>query len=395
MILDAVGRENVGKEETTMLRIRGASFFWNSDTVFISSGKEGLRIHGSRFADSNLSKDPPLVLLPFKLEKGKTWQSASFEVSASVLGLQDVEVPSGSYKAWSIEYVLTSQTTSEHDIRAWFVPNIGFVRIEWWQENIKGTKKLLDKPRIFELARFESERRVRTIVEPRLSSDDLVKAERLIGCLGDERVEAREKTVAELVAIGRGVVPIILERAGKAKDSEIRGRLQEVIHRFPKVEFVIRALKANGKVGEPLPVGFALRNIFSDKIQILPTLSGSTSRYPRYVIEVVDGKGQIQKPKPTSGLGLGNPLNKRDFVTLESGEETDPFGPGSFGHPMVEWVPEHPGTYTLVAVYDATGDIPDAWVGSERRMDAEVQRLLETMPRGRIVSNRLTIVVEP
>jgi hypothetical protein len=270
--------------------------------------------------------------------------------------------------------------------------------MEFWQRLHEGDQQKLGE-QVSELARYEPERHIEPVLEPKLSVDDAARAERLLGRLETETAEARENVANQLVALGSGVLPLIRKRAASANGGELRRRLEQVLGRFPTLEFVARRLKDKGKVGEPLPIHFALRNISPTTVQILPSLDGSEEqmRYPRYSLEVRDEKGEAQKLAKGRGprCGFMNPIKVLDFETLEPWEETNPFGFGTSGISMNGWIPQRPGTYTLIAVYDATGVVPDEWKGAVKQMDPQAQQLLEAMPRGRFESNRLTIIVEP
>ena len=153
--------------------------------------------------------------------------------------------------------------------------------------------------------------------------------------------------------------------------------------------------KPRGKVGEPLPVRFSLRSLWDAPVRILPSLDGSAlGRFPRYYVLVFDENGEEQKPDKLGVCGFTNPLHPTDFITLQPGESCDPMGPGTFGHYMLRWLPTRPGTYTLEAIYDATGRVPDQWKGSVDKMDPQSLELLKGMPRGRYGAKRVTIVVD-
>jgi hypothetical protein len=395
MALEVMGLERPGLEATAVLRIRGGMFFLFSKDLWVSGGSLGIRIHASGDADQMAVKTPPVVLLAPDLEKGKVWRGTSDRAwTASVVDREPVRVPAGEFKAWKIDYVISGSGRDYH-FRAWLAPGTGFVRLDSWQELHEGRERR--NAESYELTRYDPERKITPLGFPALSSEDLAKAKRLIARLGQPEVAARDEGVRELAALGRGVLPVVRDQLATAKESELRGRLEAVVERFPKVEFVARNLKARGKAGQPLPLGFALRNISDSKVQILPSLGapGRTS-YPRYLLEIRDEKGDVMKPpKGPITCSFENPVEERDFITLEPGEEYDPFGAGTWGHVLLPWIAERAGTYTVQAVYDATGDVPDGWKGSATTMDPRVQRRLEAMPRRRFESNRLTIEVEP
>jgi hypothetical protein len=396
MILDAVEASAAGPEQTVTVRVRGGSFFWHSGDIFLSVGPRGLRSLGGRLTDENLPDDPPRLLLPPRLEKGAAWESADIFFRAEVRDVESVTVPAGTFRAWRIDYVLLAHLGTEDDFRAWYAPGTGFVRLEYWQSSGTGGKKPLARPYRRELARFEPRRRAVPVEIPPLPAADRKIAEEFLVRLTDPAVDVRLRAAADLFGLGRGVTPMLREALEKTADPETRGRLREVLDRFPKLEFSAHLVREKGKVGEPLPVRFALRNLSPEALRIVPSIDGSeVGRFPRYLLTILDDQGVEQRPpKRTRFCGHLNRLEGRDFVRLEPGEEFDPLGPGTFGHALLSWTPLRPGVCTLDAVYDATGRIPEDWQGSGR-MGQDALWMLEAMPRGRIEAKRLTIVVEP
>src|SRR5687767_9974498 len=105
-------------------------------------------------------------------------------------------------------------------------------------------------------------------------------------------------------------------------------RLKQDLHLLPTVQLAARPTRPQGKVGQPLPVCFGLRNMTSEKLDSVPSLDDSDGgRSPRYSVVVRDDKGVEQKPKAAWVCAHVNPLVKGDFVTLLPGEEFDPLGP--------------------------------------------------------------------
>jgi hypothetical protein len=310
-----------------------------------------------------------------------------------VVTVQDrekVRVPFGEVEAWKVLYRKPG-SGRDYFTRAWFAPGIGFVRFENWDVLESGERR---NDQTYELTRYEPERHVTPLAPARFTAEDRANAERLVASLQDPQVDVREKAMSGLVAIGRGVVPFIREQAANAKDPELRGRLEQVLKRVPRVELLVRKLKDRGKVGEPLPLRVALRNISDSKVAILPSLGrGPGASWVRYDLEIRDEKGVTQEPRPTKKgyiCAFVNPLKVEDFVTLASGEECEAFGPGTDGHRMHPWIPSSPGTYTVSAVVDT-----EAWKKSPAEVDQQIFRLLEAMPRGRFESNSLVLVVDP
>jgi len=145
-----------------------------------------------------------------------------------------------------------------------------------------------------------------------------------------------------------------------------------------------------GKVGEPLPVRFSLRNTGDAPFDVIPALDASDVgwRYPKIDIKIEKvGEGPVSIPSP-GRCGVMNSLNTRDLRQLRPGEALDPFGPGTFGHQKLTWAPDAPGTYRVWLVYDF-GDHTD-WA----QADDAIRPLLETVPTGSYRSPVVEVKVE-
>lgn len=396
MALHVLGKERLGSSEAIVVRIRGGEFFlFSQEDLWLSVDQDGLKIHAHGDSDKRTSLEPPLLLLSTSRNSGANWNSLPVgKLRASVQNIETVHVPAGDFKSLRIDYILVGDSGSEYSFRVWFVPGTGFVKIEMWQQSFKGEK--MPNKYSYELVRYERDRKLTPVPQVILDPGGEIAAARLIPRLSAEKLEDREKAVKELIGMGRGVIPLLRSQREEAREPELRGRIEQVLERFPKIEFLVRQLRTTAKVGEPLPIEFALRNVTDSKIQILPSLGG-LSRYPRYSIELRDEKGELQSSSKAASVICTNEnaIELRDFITLEPGEETNPFGPGSLEIAMHPWVPRVPGTYTLTALYDASGNVPEEWKGSAPRMDPRCERLLREMPRGRFETNRLNIKVEP
>jgi len=113
--------------------------------------------------------------------------------------------------------------------------------------------------------------------------------------------------------------------------------------------------------------------------------------FPSFVVEILNERGETQSFVDESDVPLIRqaPLTSRDFHVIE---------PGSFvslRHPMMNWTPKAPGTYTVRATLDTRGPIPEAWDSLLDAVDPSAIDGLEAMPQRRYISNPLKIVVEP
>ena len=159
LFVESYVRGACGKVDATRLRSIGDTFFWatelgvaarNGEVVACGSLGEGL-----------------VVLLPGNIDKGISWLSPSaakavpwgFDFSGSVVKQEVVETPAGNFTAWQIEYALGFHLGTEYDLRAWYAPGIGFVKIARWRLSQGGSnprKQELDEPLVYDLARVEA-----------------------------------------------------------------------------------------------------------------------------------------------------------------------------------------------------------------------------------------------
>jgi hypothetical protein len=388
IILDALEASNIGAEKTVTLRVRGWTFFGTEGDLYLSSDARGLSCHGTCYMDQVHPQESPENFLPPRLQKGTAWEGRDgFGFKAVTHDLEAVEVPAGTFQAWKIAY---RGGSSEMSFDGWYAPGTGFVRFDLLRMSL--TKPWgVEKSYRHDLARFEPTRGIVPVAVPALSAEERKTVELLLGRLSEPDVDARQKAAADLFALGRGVIPWLRE----SEDPEVRARVRQVVERFPALEYSAHLTRAKGKVGRPLPVRFALRNIASGPVQIVEAVEGSAEgRSPACLLTILDERGVEQRLQKRAECGNSNRLLRRNFVTLESGEDFDPLGPGTWRHPLLDWTPARPGVYTIDAVYDATGKIPDAWRGTGH-LTPEIQKRIEAMPRGRYEAKRLTIIVEP
>jgi hypothetical protein len=355
------------------LRVRGP-FLWASERLKLSrDGRSILAIDGRDCAEPR-----PLFGEGSEWAHGSTGAVFSYRVTVGRRGR--VVVPAGTFQAVPIDYVFTELRGRAHDLRAWFAPGVGFVKIQELQLSTSGGKRPVDAPRTFELASFRACRDPLPGAWPALSEDERLRAHGLVTRLGSDA-----KAADLLVVMGRGVIPVLLER-----------RAEAVLKRFEGLEAVLRLSRDTIKVGEPLPAEFLLRNAGPRVVKAPLALDASDlGRYPRIAIEIRDEKGELQTVPSRRTCGVVNRLLARDFVEIVPGEELDVFGPGTFRHRMLGWRPTAPGRYTITWSYDSSGEVPAAWESgcSRPRIDPEAVPLLEKMPRGRVVSKTLTLQV--
>ncbi len=134
------------------------SFFWASSLVL---GRE------RKSLKAELGPWHSAILLAEPLGIGKTWTCTDttrfplerscegLEFKATVIGKERVKVPAGELDAWRIEYVLLWHLGTECDLRMWYAPGIGFVKIEKWRESSLGEKRPMAEPIVQELERIE------------------------------------------------------------------------------------------------------------------------------------------------------------------------------------------------------------------------------------------------
>ena len=148
------------------LRCNRGRFFWGHN---VRVAVEGGNLHDygppkpdSVEIESAAPEPPPHTLLPAKLKVGLRWYSISgsrdgnrtSDFSAEVLDREQVTVPAGTFTAWKIEYVRGEHRGTTNDIRAWYTPGVGFVKLVEWQKSVEGSKELLETPIVYQLRRI-------------------------------------------------------------------------------------------------------------------------------------------------------------------------------------------------------------------------------------------------
>jgi len=150
------------------------------------------------------------------------------------------------------------------------------------------------------------------------------------------------------------------------------------------------------RLGERFRVQIGLCNL-SDQAIWIPRerffsqhLRSPEGEFPSCVVEILNERGDAQGFVDASIaiLEQRGPLTGRDFHVIEPGSCV------TLSHPMQNWRPKAPGTYTVRITLDTRGPIPEAWDGLLDRVDPSAFLSLEAMPQRLYVSNPLKIVVE-
>jgi hypothetical protein len=154
--------------------------------------------------------------------------------------------------------------------------------------------------------------------------------------------------------------------------------------------------------GEPSGVSIEVRNVGAVAIWVVGVVDGSEAgaRFPRW-IPIVEPRELVV---PAERPDFTAPLSPADFRRLEPGEAFDPTRPVNgaryFPVSMFESLTENPERYRLTLELDTTAPDERSWGGSlpDHRPDSqqragEVQQLLLKVPRLRVRSNTLELVV--
>lgn len=169
LFIESLQGRKFGGIETTCLRAKGDSFLWSQRLFIACTGDELLQYAEGDESEREviLEDKPPLVLLPSEFREESFWESSSVQeesrsshkFTGTILRQEAVEVPAGKFDAWRIDYVLDLHLGTEFDLRTWYTPGIGFVKIVKWRRSDGGdvVKKVpLSQPVVYELARIEA-----------------------------------------------------------------------------------------------------------------------------------------------------------------------------------------------------------------------------------------------
>ncbi len=122
------------------------------------------------------------------------------------------------------------------------------------------------------------------------------------------------------------------------------------------------------------------------------SLDGSGfGRAPECLLEIRDEAGELQKVTMPGICDVWGPLSEGAFKKLNSGEVLE--------RPLESilpwWRPTRPGTYTVTLTYDSTTPYIGRWAGEATHLNARCRELLALVPKGKFVSNPVTITVVP
>lgn len=142
----------------TEWKTTGDNLFW-STSLLLGEDNGSLKDYGSLASGHLVANEPPRELIPRRLKTGLKRTSRSviqgdakrFEFEVTVLGKEIVKVPVGHFETWKIEYVLHDHPGTEHDLRVWYAPGFGIVKMEKWRESSLGAKSEMPTPIVYEL----------------------------------------------------------------------------------------------------------------------------------------------------------------------------------------------------------------------------------------------------
>jgi TolB-like protein len=124
-------------------------------TLYYFKGKDGIYWAGQKVLSSGTGSTykciPPPLSFPYKFSKGGSWEnvfiskvdrngkpfdSSQFTLKTKIIGVEDVEVSAGKFKAFKVEVLLGSKakpgykysTDSQTDYTCWFAPGVGIVK---------------------------------------------------------------------------------------------------------------------------------------------------------------------------------------------------------------------------------------------------------------------------
>ncbi|WP_050028846.1 hypothetical protein [Verrucomicrobium sp. BvORR034] len=153
--------------------------------------------------------------------------------------------------------------------------------------------------------------------------------------------------------------------------------------------------------GEVPWIKVRIGNHLGRDVVLVGSLDGSSygMRYPKCGFELKDPVGKPLKLSPDSRCGNMNELRAEDFVTVPTGRDFDPYGPGFFGAWQIHQFSQlPPGTYIVRFYYQTSTKGMQQYFGDEQ-MSAEpkvspaIQQLYEKVPGLNLRSNELKITV--
>src|ERR1043165_8754552 len=196
------------------------------------------------------------------------------------------------------------------------------------------------------------------------------KLDSLVPRLKAETPAERDAASRELRDLAQSDVPaarkVLRRRIQSERDAEIRSRLQDALKSLPVFDVTI-ALEGEARAGKPVTLKVRIRNVSDEKQNVVRCLDGSSSgrRFPRYVSELVPPGGKSEKSSEGKFCNTFNPLLAEDFLTLQPGEEMDPYTSGAVSPFLSGWKPNAPGTYRVILRCNFDAPDPAAFDPSE------------------------------
>lgn len=201
------------------------------------------------------------------------------------------------------------------------------------------------------------------------------RAEAAIAALADPSHATRERAQAELLALGRPIVPLLRRAAGSA-DPEVAGRIEWLLLRLDvEVDGEGAALGAAVRlsedavgVGDEVVLSIVLRNLTDGPLRVdLESLRGTSH------LAIVQGEGAARSFRAlASGFGLGGGRSEQDLapgtsrvvevrLRLEENQGRLRLVHPDFGvsrpEPLLYVVDVEPGELTVVFTFDWRGSI--------------------------------------
>jgi hypothetical protein len=146
------------------------------------------------------------------------------------------------------------------------------------------------------------------------------------------------------------------------------------------------------RVGERFRGEFRLKNAGTQDVWVLASLEASlVGRPPACLLEIRDDAGRLQEIPLPGVCGTGDPLVEAAFKKLKAREVLD--------QPLQTllpwWRPTQPGTYTIILTYDGRAPSIQYAAVDPRKLSARCRELLDLVPKAKVVSNPLKIMVVP
>lgn len=388
LVLRASERLTLGRTEVVVLRSTGSDLLGLHALRFLTSDRDGLRLHSVGEAPP----EPPQPLLQLPLKEGAGWSGSpksaypQYLVKAEGAARETVTVPAGTFEAWRVDYTMLVDVLCTHVFRAWFAPGTGFVQFELLRVREQGVQEKKFDPVLHRLVRFEKGVPVPR-AEVALDAVQAGSARAWVVALSHGDPDRRDRAMKALLDLGWGTAPLLEKERARTDDAEVHGRIDDLFRRLPKLQAVVRARSTSMKVGEEPPVEFRLRNISPVPIRILPCLEASDVgwRQPSYAIEIVDENGASQRSgRPR--CGLFGPYRSGDVWELPPGGEADPFRCSY--HEQMEWRPKKAGRITIRLVCSLDEKLL-------QQAGPDLAELYRTVVLGRFESAPVTVDVLP